>query len=109
MRVLINLFRDEARKRSVRLRAAEETDLTPATPAGPDSAVIAKRSVRQALATLSPRRRAIVTLCELEELSVREVARMLTISEVTVRWHLALGRRQLAAQLAETPSLRRQP
>ncbi len=48
-----------------------------------------------ALARLSPRRRAVVALHELEGTDVAEVARLLGISRATVRWHLAAARRDL--------------
>ena len=52
--------------------------------------------MRQALAMLSPRRRAVVVLRELEDRSVEEIAKLLGIGRVTVRWHLAAGRKHLA-------------
>ena len=64
---------------------------------------MARLSVRRALATLSPRQREVVALCELEGLSSTEAARLLGIGRVTVRWHLAAARKQLAATLLEGP------
>lgn len=96
-RVLINLFRDEVRKRQVRRRTAEPAPAE--TAAGSESALIARDLVRSALAALPPRRRAVLALHDLEELPVREIARTLGLTEVTVRWHLARGRRQVAAEL----------
>jgi DNA-directed RNA polymerase specialized sigma24 family protein len=40
-------------------------------------------------------------------LPVREVARLLGIGEVTVRWHLMAARRELARLLSETKEDRR--
>jgi RNA polymerase sigma-70 factor (ECF subfamily) len=52
--------------------------------------------VWRALRTLSPRRRAVLVLHELEGLGIADIAKMLGISAVTVRWHLSVGRRELA-------------
>jgi DNA-directed RNA polymerase specialized sigma24 family protein len=41
-----------------------------------------------------------VVLCELEGLSTREVASLLGVSAITVRWHLSNGRRDLTRALA---------
>ena len=99
MRVLINLVRDEARKQAVRRRAAAAADPEMGA-AGPEQALIARDLVRGALDALSPRRRAILALHELEELTVPEIARRLGITQATVRWHVALGRREMAARLS---------
>jgi RNA polymerase sigma factor (sigma-70 family) len=61
-----------------------------------ESSAVARLTVWQALNGLPPRRRAIVVLCELEDQSVATVAQTLGLSAVTVRWHLAQARRQLA-------------
>jgi RNA polymerase sigma-70 factor (ECF subfamily) len=55
--------------------------------------------VWQALDLLPPRRRAIVVMHELEELPISNIASLLGISAITVRWHLAMGRRDLACTL----------
>jgi len=48
---------------------------------------------------LTPRRRAIVVMHELEGLAIPAIASLLGISAITVRWHLSLGRRDLARDL----------
>jgi len=48
------------------------------------------------MATLAPRRRAIVILYELEGTAIGDIASLLGVSPVTVRWHLSRGRRELA-------------
>lgn len=100
-RVVVNLCLDRRRRLEVRRRAAE-TVLRPveaAAESGPESRAVARLAVERALATLPPRRRAVVVLHELEERPVAEIARLLDLARVTVRWHLAAGRRDLAAQL----------
>jgi DNA-directed RNA polymerase specialized sigma24 family protein len=48
---------------------------------------------------LSPRRRAIVVMHELEGLEISSIASLLGIRAVTVRWHLLVGRRELRRAL----------
>jgi len=69
----------------------------------PEPALVATALVQAALGALSARRRAVVILHELEERPVHDVARMLSISAVTVRWHLARARRELRERLADVP------
>lgn len=103
VRVLVNLCRDQFRRRRVRGSAAELSgnELSLASP--PDAVAIARGTVRAALGALPARRRAVVVLHELEERSVEDIARLLGIARVTVRWHLAAGRAQLARILAACP------
>lgn len=98
VRVLVNLCRDRFRKQAVRVRAADRVPVGSAAE-NPEEAAVARDLVKTALAALAPRRRAVIALCELEELPVREAARLLGIAEVTVRWHLVVGRREMAARL----------
>lgn len=104
-RVVVNLCRDRRRRLDVRRRAAE-TVLRPAPAAeaggggGPESRALARNAVTTALAELPPKRRAVVVLHELEERTVAEIARLLGVTRVTVRWHLSAGRKQLAALLS---------
>lgn len=58
---------------------------------------MARSVVWAALATLEPRRRAVLVMHELEGLPIETIARALGVASVTVRWHLSKGRRQLAA------------
>lgn len=105
MRVIVNLCRDRRRRLTVRRHAAE-TVLHPPRAAeavgesGPESRAIARTTVGAALAELPPRRRAVVVLHELEERPVAEIAQLLGLARVTVRWHLSAGRKQLAALLS---------
>lgn len=57
------------------------------------------RIVRNAMETLSPRHRAVVTLRDLEGLSSREVSQIMDCSEATVRVHLFNARRKLRKAL----------
>lgn len=98
VRIVVNLCHDRHRKNAVRLRLADWVREDVALE-GHESEVMARSLVRGALAALSPQRRAIVSLHELEGLPVREVARLLRVTEITVRWHLAKGRREMAAHL----------
>lgn len=100
VQVVVNLCRDQIRRHGVRRRAAA-TLLSEERPAesGADVRLAARSAVTAALALLPPRRRAVVVLYELEERSVAEIARLLGLARVTVRWHLAAGRRDLAATL----------
>jgi RNA polymerase sigma-70 factor (ECF subfamily) len=98
VRVLVNLCRDRFRKQTVRARFVDQVPVSHAV-ADPEATAVARDLVKAALAALAPRRRAVISLCELEELPVREVARLLGLAEVTVRWHLVVGRREMAARL----------
>lgn len=102
VRVLINIRRDQWRKATVRSRhqkVAFRSDHSGRDGGNPEAELIARTAVWQALDVLSPRRRAIVVMHELEELPVPRIASLLGISAITVRWHLSMGRRDLARAL----------
>ena len=102
VRVLINIRRDQWRKESVRGRYHETGSRgSRQEPGGkdPEAGMIARAAVWQALDVLPPRRRAIIVMHELEELPVSNIASLLGISAITVRWHLSQGRRDLARAL----------
>ena len=100
VRVLINIRRDQWRKTAVRKR--HDRDLRP--PANvrhePEAALVARATVWRALDALTPRRRAVVVMHELEGLTVSAIASLLGVSAITVRWHLSMGRRDLIRTLA---------
>ena len=100
VRVLINICRDRWRHAAVRTRAAAEGRLAPEPAAHPESALVARRLVWQALDALPPRRRAILVLYELEGATIPAISRLLGVAPVTVRWHLSIGRREMARALA---------
>jgi RNA polymerase sigma-70 factor (ECF subfamily) len=97
VRVLVNLCRDRWRRQIVRRRFSTGQ----ARPAAPvvtatEAALVARATVWQALGRLTPRRRAAIVMHEIEGEPVSEVARVLGVSQVTVRWHLSRGRKELA-------------
>ena len=96
VRVLINIRRDQWRKQAVRRRYAGHSRTADQTADGHESAVIARATVWSALDELTPRRRAVVVFHELEGQSIETIASLLGISRITVRWHLVMGRRDLA-------------
>lgn len=101
VRTMVNLCRDRWRRQKVRLRPMG-TLPQPTAASDPEAAAVARATVGAALATLSPRRRAVIVLHHLEERETAEVAALLGISQVTVRWHLAAARKQLAQLLLPT-------
>ncbi|HET9179166.1 MAG TPA: sigma-70 family RNA polymerase sigma factor [Terriglobia bacterium] len=108
VRVLINIRRDQWRRVSVRARHQEtalQAGRHDSNTRNPEPALIARAAVWQALDVLPPRRRAIVVMHELEELPVSKIASLLGISAITVRWHLAMGRRDLARALKTSGGL----
>ncbi len=96
VRILINICRDRWRWSAVRTRALADGSLERATAVSPEPALIAKTLVQHALQRLAPRRRAIVVLYELEGVPIARIAGMLGVTAVTVRWHLSIGRREMA-------------
>ncbi len=94
VRVLVNLQRDQWRRAAVREKHGEHARR--GTNGGAEAALIARADVWRALNALTPRRRAIVVLHELEGLSATGVAALLGITAITVRWHLSRARRELA-------------
>jgi RNA polymerase sigma-70 factor (ECF subfamily) len=98
VRVLVNLCRDRFRRREVRDQGRPFLP-RPAAQPSPEAAAVARASVSAALAELPARRRAVVVLAELEGLSSAAIARLLRVAQVTVRWHLSAGRKELAQRL----------
>lgn len=100
VRVLVNLVRD--RWRQIARRGTTAT--LPSTAQAYDAtaaATLARLIVTEALAALPPRRRTIVVLAELEGKNSPEIAALLGMSAVTVRWHLSAARQQLRVILAD--------
>jgi RNA polymerase sigma-70 factor (ECF subfamily) len=95
VRVLVNICRDEWRKQAVRNRAGVAAP-PPVDHRGVESELVARSTIWQALETLPPRRRAILILYELEGAAIPAIAKLLGVRAVTVRWHLSVGRRELA-------------
>jgi RNA polymerase sigma-70 factor (ECF subfamily) len=99
VRVLINIRRDQWRKALVRKRHDREIGRSSGVDDGQEAALIARATVWRALDILKPRRRAALVMYELEGLPIPAIASLLGISAVTVRWHLSMGRRDLARAL----------
>jgi RNA polymerase sigma factor (sigma-70 family) len=110
VRVVVNLCRDRWRQTTnrerLRLRqgyggrVGRSAPLAPDMPSSdPEAALVARSVVWHALATLDPRRRAVLVMHELEGLPIDVIARTLGVTNVTVRWHLSKGRRQLASAI----------
>lgn len=98
VRTLVNLCRDRYRRRKVREDRAWKLAGRDRE-ASSETAVVARATLERAMTVLSPRRRAILVLVELEGCSPVEVAEVLGLASATVRWHLAAARRQLAREL----------
>ena len=100
VRTLVNLCKDRYRRLAVRSKAREELSREGRRErSDPEESQVARATVQAALARLAPRRRAAIVLHELEGRPVRDVARLLGVTEVTVRWHLLAARRELARLL----------
>lgn len=99
VRVLINICRDRWRHSAVRARAVAGRQIVPPDAANPESALMARAMVWQALDALPPRRRAILVLYELEGATIPSIAALIGVTPVTVRWHLSIGRREMAKAL----------
>ena len=106
VRVLVNIRRDQWRRIEVRRRhRTPHTDTVESarTLQTPESLLIARSTVWSAMDLLPPRRRAIVVLHELDGMSVGDIASLLGISAITVRWHVSGGRRDLTRILKHPP------
>jgi RNA polymerase sigma-70 factor, ECF subfamily len=101
VRVLVNIQRDEWRRRSVKRRLDPEGEAHAARPVAPDSETtfVAKTTIWRALERLAPRRRAVIVMYELEGTAIPAIAKLLGVSAVTVRWHLSRGRQELAVAI----------
>jgi RNA polymerase sigma factor (sigma-70 family) len=99
VRVLINLRRDEWRKTVVRRRHLEEAKYSTRVRTDQEAVFVARATVWHALDRLTPRRRAVLVMHELEELTIPAIASLLGISAITVRWHLSKGRSDMARVL----------
>jgi RNA polymerase sigma-70 factor (ECF subfamily) len=99
LRVLVNVQRDQWRKATTRKRLHPLVTVSDVDRSDSEFTLIARTDVWRAVNLLSPRRRAIVILHELEGLPVSEIASLLGIAAITVRWHLSRGRRDLAHML----------
>jgi len=99
VRVLVNIQRDDWRRRSTkrRLDPEGEAEASRPVPADTEASFVAKTTVWRALERLAPRRRAAIVMYELEGATIPAIAQALGVTAVTVRWHLSIGRRELAS------------
>jgi RNA polymerase sigma-70 factor (ECF subfamily) len=102
VRVLINICKDAWRKQAVRKRAASDGP-PPIDRHSTESELVARTTIWRALETLPPRRRAILVMYEIEGAAIRAIAKLLGVRAVTVRWHLSVGRRELAREIGTKP------
>jgi RNA polymerase sigma factor (sigma-70 family) len=98
VRVLINVQRDEWRKTAVRRRHEEASRASRVT-SDEEAVLVARATVWHALDRLTPRRRAVLVMHELDGLAIPAIASLLGVSAITVRWHLSKGRADLARVL----------
>jgi RNA polymerase sigma-70 factor, ECF subfamily len=101
VRVLINVCRDAWRHAAVRYRAVADGQVRPPGATNPESSLLAHAMVWQALDLLPARRRAILVLSELEGTPIPEIAKLLGVTPVTVRWHMMRARREMARVLGD--------
>lgn len=96
VKTIVRLCKDRDRRLRVRRRHQLEAAPPESRPAGtPETRAVARVAVQKALARLSPRRRAVIVLHELDGRTAAEIARLLGLTPVTVRWHLHAARRDL--------------
>jgi RNA polymerase sigma-70 factor, ECF subfamily len=96
-RLLINTGIDQRRKQAVRKTESHdpETFAGSSSPHRDAERAELRQSLEDALRRLPARQRLIVSLFEIDGYSTEEVARMLDVSQVTIRWHLHQARRTL--------------
>jgi RNA polymerase sigma-70 factor (ECF subfamily) len=100
VRVLINICRDQWRMRASHARLDPAGDAgRPLRPADPEAAFIARSLVWRALDALPPRRRAVLVMYELDGATIPDIAGLLGVTAVTVRWHLSRARRDMAKRI----------
>jgi RNA polymerase sigma-70 factor, ECF subfamily len=102
-RLLVNLSRDLHRKHNVRRTEAHDPDRVPggSRPDRQTERSELRSSLEQALEALPERQRLILTLFEIDGRSSDEIAGMLNVKPVTVRWHLHQAKQTLRAALKE--------
>ena len=103
VRVLVNVCKDSWRHAAVRTRALAAGYVRAASATNPEPAMLAHSMVWHALDLLAPRRRAVLVLYEFEGTPIPEIARLLGVTPVTVRWHLMRARREMASTLGDKP------
>ena len=94
-RTLMNLCHDQRRRSAVRSRYQDARQALQGVDDLTEARLVARMAVERALLQLDIRRRAVVVLHEIQGESVGDIARLLDIAPVTVRWHLSRARRLL--------------
>jgi RNA polymerase sigma factor (sigma-70 family) len=89
VRMLTNIRRDQWRKSVVRKRHDQDISRSANLGTDQEAALIARTTVWRALDVMH----------ELEGLTMHTIASLLGISAITVRWHLSMGRHELARVL----------
>jgi RNA polymerase sigma factor (sigma-70 family) len=97
-RAVVSRFIDQGRRRTAERRALVRVAGQPVVVAAAPSSGLAPE-VERALGRLSPRERACVVLRHVEDLSVRETARLLRLSEGAVKRYVSDGVASLNAAL----------
>jgi len=100
-RAIVSRFMDAARKRSRERAAYARHSAQPSSPV-PEPAGDLPGEVEAALAALPPRERACVVLRHVEDLSVRDTAALLRLSEGAVKRYTSDGVAALGAALGTT-------
>jgi RNA polymerase sigma-70 factor (ECF subfamily) len=100
-RLVVNLGLDLRRRQTVRRTERHDPESFPggASPAREAERSELRNSLSRALEKLPERQRLIVSLFEIDGHSTEEVASMLKVSQVTVRWHLHQARKSLREAL----------
>jgi RNA polymerase sigma-70 factor (ECF subfamily) len=100
-RLLVNLGLDQRRKHTVRRTESYDPELFGGgvRPDRETERSELRSSLSQALDSLPERQRLIVTLVDIDGYSTEEIAGMLKVTQVTVRWHLHQARRTLREAL----------
>jgi RNA polymerase sigma-70 factor (ECF subfamily) len=99
VRILVNLCRDRWRRLKVRNEARNQPVWSMGGTDDPEAVASARSAVQAALSRLRPKTRAILVMHEIEGRSRSDIAALLGLSEVTVRWHVATGRSKLRKDL----------
>ncbi|WP_315095978.1 sigma-70 family RNA polymerase sigma factor [uncultured Cellulomonas sp.] len=99
-RAILHVYLDGYRKRRRWSVLAPVLAEERVAPEGPDVTAVRRADVRAALAMLAPQQRAAVVLHHVDDLSVREVAASMEVSEGTVKRYLHEARQKLGSLLA---------
>ncbi len=101
LRIVANKSRDWIRREQARRLAATRAAAPARVDSGPRSEPDAVQSVRSGLLRLAPNQRLVLTWFYLEDMSIREIARTLSIPEGTVKSRLHHARNALRSLLEE--------